>query len=70
MWQPGGYVRPNSATVAQARTHTKRAKHLFGYLYKHIADLRLQEMIFLQAQGDGRVAYLILLQTCSRDLLA
>ena len=25
-------------------------------------------MIFLQAQGDGRAAYLILAQTCSRDI--
>ena len=52
----GNLVHPNGASVAQARAHTKRCKHLFGYLYKHIADLRLLEMIFLHAQGNGRAA--------------
>ena len=41
---------------------------LFDYLYKRIADLRLQEMIFLHAQADGRAAYVVLPQHCSRDI--
>ena len=68
MWQDGNLVHPNGASVAQARAHTRRAKHLFGYLYRHVADLRLQEMIFLQAQSDGRAAYLVLNQACRRDI--
>ena len=52
----------------QARQHAKRAKHLFGYLYKHFADARLREMIFLQAQPDGRAAYVVMSQTGSRDI--
>jgi hypothetical protein len=50
-------------------THlSRRAKHLFGYLYKHIADLILQEMIFMPAQSDGREAFLVLNKACSRDI--
>ena len=68
MWQDGNLVHPNGASVAQARAHTRCVKHLFGYLYRHVADLRLQEMMFLQAQSDGRVAYLVLDQACRRDI--
>ena len=57
----GNLVHPNGANVAQARAHTNASgASMFGYLYRHIADLRLQEMIFLQAQGDGRAAYIVL----------
>ena len=66
--QQGNLVHANGATAVQARQHAKRAKHLFGYLYKHIADARLREMIFLQAQSDGRAAYVVLQQACSRDI--
>ena len=48
--------------------HTKQCKQLFGYLYKHIADPRLREMIFLQAQSDGRAAYVILSQHYHREI--
>ena len=68
VWQDGNLVHPNDATVAQARAHTRRVKHLFGYLYRHVADLRLQDMMFLQAQSDGRAAYLVLDQACRRDI--
>ena len=66
--QQGNLVHPNGATAVQARQHLKRAKHLFGYLYKHIADARLREMIFIRAQSDGRAAYVIMTQNCSRDI--
>ena len=47
VWQPGNLVHANDASVAQARAHSRSVKNLFGYLYRHVVDLRLQEMIFL-----------------------
>ena len=41
---------------------------MFGYLLKHIADARLREMIFINAQSNRRAAYIILSQHCSRDI--
>ena len=67
IWQNGNLVRRNGANQAQAKGHTRRAKLLFGYLYKHIADLKLQEFIYVQAYGNGRVAYLVLNEICSQN---
>ena len=68
VWHEGHLMHPNGPSAPQARAHTRRCKHLFGYLYKHVADLRLQEMISIQAQGDGRAAFLLLNQACRRDV--
>ena len=67
VWQDGNLVRPNGANQAQEHGHYRRAKLLFGYLYKHIANQKLQELIYVQAYGSGREAYLILNETCSHD---
>ena len=64
----GALKHLNGASVVQERQHNKRAAHLFGHLYKHLADTRLREMIFMQAQSDGRAAYLVLNQACRRDI--
>ena len=48
-WQSGNLVRPNGANITQASEQYRRAKLLFGYLYKHIANKKLQEFIFVQA---------------------
>ena len=54
IWQPGHLVRPNGTNAAQTRAHMRRVKNLFGYLYRHVADLKLQEMISFQARSNGR----------------
>ena len=64
----GALKHLNGASVVQERQHNKRAAHLFGHLYKHLADTRLREMIFMQAQSDGRAAYLVLDHACRRDI--
>ena len=68
VWHQGNLICPNGAVQVQVRGHARRAKHLFGYLYRHIADMRLQEMIFLQAHGDGHEAFNVLNAACSRDI--
>ena len=68
MWQQGNLMRPNGTNAVQHRGHYRRVKHLFGYLYRHIADMRLQEMISLQSQGGGHAAFLVLNAACSRDI--
>ena len=48
-------------------THTARQAPVW-IPHRHVADLRLEEMIFLQAQSDGRAAFLVFNQACSRDI--
>ena len=66
----GSLLRPLGANLYQARGHIiiRRCKHLFGYLYKHPANEKLQEMIFMQAMGDGRSAFLLLGTVCKREM--
>ena len=41
VWQQGNLVHPHGANATQARAHKGRVGNLFGYLFRHVADLRL-----------------------------
>ena len=55
-------------TLSQRRRRTKRIKNLYGHLYRHVADLRLREMMHATARNDGRAAFQLLEQHCRRDI--
>ena len=67
VWHQGHLVRPHGANATQTRAHKRRVGNLFGYLFRHVADLiRLQEMMSSEAKSDGRQAYLMLDAGCTR----
>ena len=56
---------PNAAAT---RRRGKRLKSLYSHLYRHVADLRLREMMHASARNDGRAAYLLLATHCRREI--
>ena len=57
-----------ATTLPQRRRRAKRLKNLYGHLYRHVADLRLREMMHAAARNDGRAAFQLLEQHCRRDI--
>ena len=68
VWQQGNLVHPHGVNATQARAHKRRVGNLFGYLFRHVADPRLQEMMSFEAKSDGRLAYLLLDAACTRSI--
>ena len=69
---PGGdvYLAGGGAplTVAGTARRNKRLTKLYAALYRHVADLRLREMIDTEAPDNGRDAYKLLDRHCRRDV--
>ena len=60
---------PGGANAAQTRRRTKRLKQLHAHIYRHVADLRLREMVSPVGNvRDGRAAYRMLEQHCTRTI--
>ena len=54
--------------AAGTRRRVKRLKLLYGWIYKHVTDLRLREMLDAEARNDGRAAFRLLVTHCRRAI--
>ena len=61
----GGGAAPGAAGT---RRRIKRLKLLYGHIYRHVPDLRLQEMMHAACRNDGRAAFRMLVTHCRRDI--
>ena len=69
---PGGdvYLAGGGAPLgaAAASRRNRRLTRLYAALYRHVADLRLREMMDTDTPDGGRAAYLLLDRHCRRDV--
>jgi hypothetical protein len=56
---------PPVPNAASARRRKKRLQSLYNYLYSHVPDHRLREMIQSAAPLDGRAAFILLNEHCN-----
>ena len=57
-------VAPAAPNAAQRARRTIRLRQLYSYLYRHVTDLRLREIMHMNHNRDGRAAFQMLETQC------